>query len=83
MNPKARSSAASDLLFRLGGSLMVIGMVLSLIALTPLVADFQLSSVWWGLSMITGVGLVLVLVGLRRNSSARTRAVQTWRDSQN
>lgn len=78
--PFAASSGA-DRLLRLGGAVTVIGMVLSLIAMSPVVLGQQLSSVWWALSMTTGAGLVLLLVGVRRVSAARSRAIRALRES--
>jgi len=50
----------------------VIGILCTLIALTPLVLpSVTLPSAWWFLSMLTGVGLAMVIAGLV--VSARTR----------
>jgi hypothetical protein len=50
----------------------VIGLILSSIALLPLIfPGVQLPGAWWFLSMITGVGLALVILGLIRASRAR------------
>ncbi len=50
----------------------VIGLLLSAVALLPLVfPDLELPGAWWFLSMITGVGLALVIFGLIRASRAR------------
>jgi hypothetical protein len=37
------------------------------------VPDLELPSVWWFLSMITGVGLALVIVGLAVSARSRHR----------
>jgi hypothetical protein len=43
----------------------VLGLVFTLIALLPLVfPELQLPGVLWFLSMLTGVGLLIVLIGL-------------------
>lgn len=50
----------------------VIGLLLSSIALLPLFfPNLELPGTWWFLSMITGVGLALVILGLIRASRAR------------
>ena len=69
---------AADLLLRLGGALTVLGMLLTFGAMTPAVFGGHLASIWWALSMITGLGLVLLLIGIRRASSARSRAARTF-----
>ncbi len=57
---------------RAGAVILVIGMVFTLIAILPLVTDLELPSVWWWLSMLTGVGLGMILIGLRRSSKTRS-----------
>ena len=53
---------------------MVLGLVFTLVAMAPLVFDsFEPSSVWWFLSMLTGVGMGLILLGLWRNARRRRR----------
>lgn len=61
----------SDRVIRVGAAILVLGIVFSLIALLPLVSDIELPSTWWFLSMVTGIGLATVLVGL--TMSARSR----------
>jgi len=52
----------------------VIGIILTLIAMLPLVVpDLSLPPVWWFLSMITGVGLAMVLLGLFLSARSRSR----------
>jgi Ni/Fe-hydrogenase subunit HybB-like protein len=70
------SGTAADRLLRLGGIVTVIGMILSLIAMSPAVFGEVLAPIWWALSMTTGLGLTILLVGVRRASAARSRAVQ-------
>lgn len=65
-----------DRILKVGAALTALGMVLSLIAMSPLVIGGHLASFWWFLAMITGVGLVSILVGIRAASRARTRAVK-------
>jgi hypothetical protein len=57
---------------RLGALLTVLGILATLIAILPLVSDIELSSAWWFLSMITGVGLATIILGL--TMSARSRS---------
>lgn len=66
----------SDRLIRAGGVLVALGMVLTLIAISPLLFGGQLPSAWWTLSMITGVGLIVLLIGLRTAGSTRSRLVR-------
>ncbi len=70
------SGTAADRLQRLGAIVTVIGMILSLIAMSPAVFGEVLAPVWWALSMTTGLGLTILLVGVRRASAARSRAVR-------
>lgn len=66
------ASAPGDRLLRIGMIVTVIGLLLSSVALLPLVIPtLELPGAWWFLSMITGVGLALVILGLIRASRAR------------
>lgn len=52
----------------------VIGLVCTVIAMLPLVVPgLELPSAWWFLSMITGVGLALVIAGLAVSARSRHR----------
>jgi UDP-N-acetylmuramyl pentapeptide phosphotransferase/UDP-N-acetylglucosamine-1-phosphate transferase len=75
-------SNTPDRILRIGGLLTVLGMVLSLIALSPSFTNTPLPSLWWFLSMITGAGLITVLVGIRRSSKARSRAIAGQKSAQ-
>jgi len=66
----------SDRLIRAGGAIVVLGMGLTLVAISPLIFGGNLPSAWWTLSMITGVGLVVLLIGLRTAGSTRSRLVR-------
>lgn len=66
----------SDRLIRAGGVLMALGMGLTAVAMSPLLFGGHLPSAWWALSMITGVGLVVLLIGLRVAGATRSRLVQ-------
>ena len=63
-----------DRLLRVGAVVTVIGLVCTVIAMLPLVVpSLELPSAWWFLSMITGVGLALVIAGLAVSARARGR----------
>jgi membrane protein implicated in regulation of membrane protease activity len=55
-----------------GGLILAVGMLLTLVAVLPLFIDLQLPWYWWALSMLTGLGLLLILLGLRRSSKTRS-----------
>lgn len=64
-----------DRLLRVGGVVTVIGLVCTVIAMLPLVVPgLTLPSQWWFLSMITGVGLALVILGLLISALSRRRS---------
>jgi membrane protein implicated in regulation of membrane protease activity len=55
-----------------GGVILAAGMLLTLVAVLPLFIDLQLPWYWWALSMLTCLGLLLILLGLRRSSKTRS-----------
>lgn len=58
---------------RIGMWVTVIGMIFTLIAILPLFIDgLDLPSFMWFLAMLTGVGLAMILLGLRRSSKVRS-----------
>lgn len=64
------------MVIRAGVWLFVAGVLFTLVALVPLaVPDYEPSSAWWFLSMLTGVGLGLILLGLWRSARNRRRQV--------
>ena len=67
-------SAPGDRLIRAGLVVTAVGMLLTLVAMIPLVTDVELPSAFWWLSMLVGVGLAMVLVGLARNGRRRSRS---------
>jgi VIT1/CCC1 family predicted Fe2+/Mn2+ transporter len=70
----ADERSTGDRLLRIGAVVTVIGLVCTVIAMLPLVVpDLELPSVWWFLSMITGVGLALVILGLAISARSRHR----------
>jgi hypothetical protein len=61
-------------LMKIGGIVLVTGMICTAIAILPLFfTNLDLPSIWWFLSMLSGVGLALILFGLRRSSKVRSR----------
>ena len=62
---------AGERLMRIGAVITVVGMIFSLIALIPIRnGDDPPSWLWW-LAMSSGIGLALVLFGLRQAAIAR------------
>ena len=66
--------APGDRLIRAGIVVTGVGMVLALVAMLPLVTGLELPSAFWWLSMLVGVGMAMVLIGLARNGRRRSRA---------
>lgn len=63
-----------DTLLRVGAIVTVVGLVCTLIAMLPLIVpSLDLPSAWWFLSMITGIGLALVILGLAVSARSRRR----------
>lgn len=63
-------------LVRLGGIVTAVGLVLTVIAMIPLlVPSVQMPSAWWFLSMVTGVGLGLMCLGFWRAARERSQSV--------
>ncbi|MGI9195846.1 MAG: hypothetical protein ACR2KE_00095 [Candidatus Nanopelagicales bacterium] len=61
-------------LLRAGAVVTVIGLICTVIAMLPLVVPgLSLPSAWWFLSMLTGVGLALVIAGLAVSARGRRR----------
>ncbi len=72
--PETTATRSGDRLIRAGLVVTAVGMLLALIAMLPLVTDVELPSTFWWLSMLVGVGLAMILVGLARNGRRRARA---------
>jgi hypothetical protein len=68
------AAPGGDRLIRAGLVVTVVGMLLTLVAMLPLVSDVELPSAFWWLSMLVGVGMGMVLVGLARNGRRRSRS---------
>ncbi len=67
-----RSLSRADVVMRAGAVVTVVGLACTVIAMLPLVfPELEMPSAMWFLAMLTGVGLVIVIVGLAM--SARTR----------
>ena len=62
---------AGDRLMKIGMVITVVGMVFSLIALIPIRDGEDPPSWLWWMAMSSGLGLAIVLVGLRRAAIAR------------
>jgi hypothetical protein len=63
-----------DFLMRLGITLTIFGMLCGLLALLPLIdSNLHPHSYLWPLAMTSGLGLALILVGLRRSAGSRKR----------
>ncbi|MFM8775115.1 MAG: hypothetical protein ACKOFP_15130 [Actinomycetota bacterium] len=74
MTSQGSSRTPGDRVMRAGAIVTVIGIACTLIAMLPLVVpDLALPSAWWFLSMITGVGLAMILLGLLVSARARGR----------
>jgi hypothetical protein len=76
MNQAAESAQKrkADRLMRVGLVVTAIGLAFSFVALSPLViTGLELSSIWWALSMITGVGFAILLFGLRASARVRSK----------
>ena len=70
----ASERAPGDRMLRIGAVVTVIGLLCTGVAMLPLlVPDLELPSIWWFLSMITGVGLALVIAGLAVSARSRRR----------
>lgn len=69
MNP---DTSPADRVLRIGGAITAIGIVCTLVAMLPLVfPSLELPSAMWFLAMLTGVGLVVVFVGLVMGARGR------------
>lgn len=74
MTDQPSTRTPGDRLLRAGAVVTVIGILCTLIAMLPLVVPgLSLPPVWWFLSMITGVGLAMVILGLLVSARGRRR----------
>lgn len=66
---------AGDRVMRVGIAITVVGLLVTVVAIVPLVApSVSLPGALWFLSMLTGVGLVVILVGLAMGSRSRRQS---------
>jgi hypothetical protein len=64
----------ADRVLRVGGAITVVGLVFTVIAMLPLlVPSLELPGAMWFLAMLTGVGLIVVFVGLAMGARGRRR----------
>ncbi len=72
----ASTRSRGDAVLRTGAAVSLIGVALSLIAMAPLVIpSLVMPSAWWFLSVpVTGVGVVIVSIGLALSGRDRRRA---------
>jgi hypothetical protein len=64
----------ADRVLRIGGAITAAGLVFTVIAMLPLlVPSMELPGAMWFLAMLTGVGLVVVFVGLAMGARGRRR----------
>ena len=62
----------ADRVLRVGGVITVVGLVFTVIAMLPLlVPSLELPGAMWFLAMLTGVGLIVVFVGLAMGARGR------------
>ena len=70
----SKDRSPGDRLLRIGAIVTVVGLGCTLVAMLPLVIPaMTLPSAWWFLSMITGLGLALVIAGLAVSARSRRR----------
>ncbi len=60
-----------------GAVVTVVGMILTFVAMVPLAnSRWSLPSIFWSLSMLTGIGLFLLLWGLWRSARSRSKTIR-------
>lgn len=74
-------TAAATLRFKVGGALLVFGMLSTVVAMTPAVTAAVGTPWFWVMAMTTGPGLLLLLLGARAQAKARTAASARMRES--
>jgi hypothetical protein len=68
------SASRADLVMRVGAVVTAVGLAATLVALIPLVLpSVTMPSAMWFLSMLTGVGLAIVIAGLTMSARSRRR----------
>ena len=72
--PSEAPTARADLVMRVGAIVTAIGLACTVVAILPLLLpSLTMPSAMWFLAMLTGVGIIIVCVGLVM--SARSRRV--------
>jgi hypothetical protein len=57
---------------RIGAAVTALGLVFLIIACLPLFfPSLQLPSIMWGLAMITGIGIIIIVIGLFLSAGQR------------
>ncbi len=68
------TTTSSDWVLRIGALITALGLIFAMIALLPLVfPDVEMPGALWFLAMLTGVGLMVVFVGLVMSARQRRR----------
>jgi hypothetical protein len=68
------SPSSADRVLRIGGVITVAGLLFTVIAMLPLlIPSLELPGAMWFLAMLTGVGLIVVFVGLVMGARSRRR----------
>ncbi len=68
------SDSPGDRTLRIGAVVTLVGLAFAVIALLPMVVPgLTLPGVFWFLAMLTGVGLIIVLIGLVQGARQRRR----------
>lgn len=58
-------TSSADRILRIGGWITALGLLFTVVAILPLVfPSLAMPSALWWLSMLTGVGLIIVFIGL-------------------
>jgi len=66
------ADSRSDTVLRFGAGITVLGLVFTLIAISPLVfPSLELPGALWFLSMLTGVGIIVICAGLVMSARSR------------
>ena len=68
----ATQHTSADRVLRIGGAVTVLGLICTVIAMLPLlIPSLTLPSAMWFLAMLTGVGLIIVFIGLAMQARQR------------
>ena len=76
--PSEAPARPGERLMIVGAALTVLGMVLTFVAMVPLAdSTVHLPSVFWGLAMVTGIGLAVLIFGIWRAARGRSERTRT------